>query len=89
MQSRRSLYAFYGISVPAARRPGPGWPERIGEALSRLGSALKAELRARRAAAELATMDDRTLRDIGISRSEIDYVVRQLLEARSSADRSG
>jgi len=89
MQSRRSLYAFYGISVPAARRPGPGWPERFGVVLSRLGSTLKAELQARRAAAELAAMDDRELRDIGISRSEIDYLVRQSPEASPRQRRSG
>jgi uncharacterized protein YjiS (DUF1127 family) len=77
MQSRRSLYAFYGISVPARLRPGPGWTERFSETLSRLASALKTELRARRAAAELAAMDDHMLRDIGISRSEIEHMVRQ------------
>ena len=40
-------------------------------ALSRAISAAQAELRAHRAAAELANLDDRMLRDIGISRSEI------------------
>jgi len=37
---------------------------------------VKEELRKRRAIAELAGMDDRTLRDIGIGRSEIESAVR-------------
>jgi len=45
--------------------------------LSRLATSLKAELVARRAAAELTEQDDRMLSDIGIGRSEIESAVRR------------
>jgi uncharacterized protein YjiS (DUF1127 family) len=44
--------------------------------LTALTSAIRAELRVRRAVAELATMDDDTLRDFGIGRGEIESIVR-------------
>ena|SRR5215475_4501853 len=50
---------------------------RLFEALAKARSAFRSELRARRDAAELASMDDRMLRDIGISRSEINSLVRR------------
>ena len=52
------------------------WTGLLFAILSQVAAALTAELRARRAAAELAAMDDRMLRDIGVSRSEIERVVR-------------
>lgn len=50
---------------------------RLFAALARAGSAIRAESRARRAYAELARLDDRMLRDIGVSRSEIHSLVRR------------
>ena len=52
------------------------WLMRLFAALAKARLAVQSELRARRGAAELASMDDRMLRDIGISRSEIDSLVR-------------
>jgi len=45
--------------------------------LSRAVFAIQTELRARRACAELASLDDRMLRDIGVSRTEIRGLVRR------------
>jgi len=53
------------------------WLMRLFAALAKARSAVHSELRARRDAAELASLDDRMLRDIGISRSEIDSLVRR------------
>ena|SRR5215475_3545391 len=53
------------------------WLMRLFAALAKARSAVQSELRARRDAAELASMDDRMLRDIGISRSEINSMVRR------------
>jgi uncharacterized protein YjiS (DUF1127 family) len=75
--SRSSLKKFRHIG----RRP-PRWsrPALFGwlfASLFRLSLTLRAELKARRAIAELAVMDDRMLRDIGIGRSEIERAVRE------------
>jgi uncharacterized protein YjiS (DUF1127 family) len=58
-------------------RPQSAWPLRLFAALARASSGVRAELRARRAAAELASLDDRMLRDIGVSRCEIQSLVRR------------
>src|SRR5215831_16344997 len=58
---------------------------RLFEALAKARSAFRSELRARRDAAELASMDDRMLRDIGISRSEINSLVRRPVAVRTLA----
>ena len=63
--------------IDARLRPSPRWPVRLLAALARARSTVLAELRARRAAAELASMDDHMLRDMGVSRSEIDRIVRR------------
>ena len=75
MHTARSLHSMHGID--ARSRGQSRWLRRLLGTLSRVRSALHAELRARRDAAELASMDDRMLRDIGISRCEIDTVVRR------------
>ena len=76
MHSPQSLYAVHGISIRARTRSRSRWTSLLFAILSQLAASLTAELRARRAAAELAAMDDRMLRDIGVSRSEIERVVR-------------
>jgi|SRR5690242_20321077 uncharacterized protein YjiS (DUF1127 family) len=55
----------------------PRWNLRPMALIARVVSAVQSELRARRDLAELASLDDRTLRDIGVSRSEIYGLVRR------------
>jgi uncharacterized protein YjiS (DUF1127 family) len=50
---------------------------RVGAALKRIKEVVDAELAARRAIAELLSMDDRTLRDLGITRGEIGNLIRR------------
>lgn len=77
MHTRQSLYEVHGIRAPAQDRISSRWKGWGFAIFSKLKLALKAELQARRAAAELAQMDDRMLRDMGISRSEIECVVHR------------
>ena len=82
MHSPQSLYETHRISVMRAhlRRP---LTERFGLAqvvafLKRTGTAIQTELAVRRAITQLAGMSDYQLRDIGISRYEIESAVRGL-----------
>jgi uncharacterized protein YjiS (DUF1127 family) len=82
MHSRRSLYEIHGISAPSRRQLR--WPPiarlaiaPILIALSRITRAIEARLAARQAITELASLDDRMLRDLGITRSEIESAVRR------------
>lgn len=80
MHSQASLYQIHGIVV---RRRGRSRPivrrlvARILAFLTIVKRAIEAELAARQAMAELAEMDDRMLRDLGLSRSEIENRVRR------------
>ena len=81
MHSRQSLYDIHGIGAPPRRRSR--WRSiaclgvaRILAVLKGIKKAIVAELAARDAITELASMDDRMLRDLGITRSEIKSVVR-------------
>ena len=82
MHSRQSLKEVHGISV--LPRHQPRWRSlarfaaaRILAVLKGIKEAIDAELAARRAIAELLTMDDRTLRDLGITRGEIGNLIRR------------
>jgi len=75
MHSAQFSRRTQGINAEA--RLQSRWLMRLVAALAKARSAVQSELRARRDAAELASKDDRMLRDIGISRSEIDSLVRR------------
>jgi len=82
MHSRQSLNEIHGISAPPRRQPRWRSLMRRGIAgvravLKGIKEAIDAELAARRAIAELLTMDDRTLRDLGITRGEIGNLIRR------------
>jgi uncharacterized protein YjiS (DUF1127 family) len=55
---------------------------RLFAALASAGSTVQSELRTRRDAAELKRLDDRMLRDIAVSRSEIHNLVRRPVACR-------
>ena len=81
LHSRRSLNEIHGMSAPPRRQPRWGSLMRLSIAgvlavLKGIRKAIEAELAARHAIAELASMNDRMLRDLGISRSEIENRIR-------------
>jgi mannose-6-phosphate isomerase-like protein (cupin superfamily)/uncharacterized protein YjiS (DUF1127 family) len=82
MHSQRSLYEIHGINAPP--RPQSRWSRiarrainRLLVVLTRMTEAIQAELAARRAIEELAGMNDHMLRDLGITRGEIESEVRR------------
>jgi uncharacterized protein YjiS (DUF1127 family) len=80
MHSQASLYQIHGI-VTRRRSPSRPIARRLVKQILAFSAivtrAIKAELAARRATAELAELDDHMLRDLGILRSEIASVVRR------------
>jgi|SRR5215475_922507 len=89
MHSPQSLYAVHGISIRKRSRSRSRWMRSLFSILLRLTTSFKGELRARRAAAELAEQDDRMLRDMGIGRSEIESAVRRSTTASRRRKNSG
>ena len=78
MHSRLSLSEVHDISVLSRRGPIAGTAiARVLAFLKRMKTAIEAELAARQAIAELASMSDYMLRDLGINRSEIEDAVRR------------
>jgi uncharacterized protein YjiS (DUF1127 family) len=79
MHSRRSLYEIHGISSAPRRRSRWGTLTITGllAILKRVWAAIEAELAARCAIEELAHMNDHMLRDLGISRSEVESRIRR------------
>ena len=82
MHSQRSLYQVHGISAAPLPRSRQGSMVRLVitrllAALKRIREAIGYELEARRAITELSDMNDHMLRDLGITRGEIEGVVRQ------------
>jgi uncharacterized protein YjiS (DUF1127 family) len=80
MHSKASLYEIHGLvvrrrawSLPMVRRLVAG----ILAFVTIVKRAIEAELAARQAMAELAELDDRMLRDLRLSRSEIENKVRR------------
>ena len=82
MHSRSSRYEIHGISAREDAQFRPQWGKGSFALLRRVISVVKGELEARRAARELSELDDRMLRDIGISRCDIQRIVRQNSYAR-------
>jgi len=81
MHSRQSVYEIHGISALSRRQPRWRSLARLGIArilavLKAIKKAIEAELAARHAIAELTSMDNRMLRDLGITRSEIESKIR-------------
>ncbi len=77
MHPRSSFYETRGISAREDGRFRFLWAGGRFALVTRVISALSSELEARRAAREVSELDDRMLRDIGISRSDIEGLVRQ------------
>jgi hypothetical protein len=82
LHSRQSLYEIHGISDAPARRRKRRRPlarlaiARVLAVLKSMKAAIEAELAARYANTELASMNDHMLRDLGITRSDIGDAVR-------------
>jgi uncharacterized protein YjiS (DUF1127 family) len=77
MHSQWSLFEIHGISASEEARLWLLGSKGRFVLLTRLKSWFKAGVQARRAARELASLDDRMLRDIGVSRADIQRVVRR------------
>ena len=82
MLSRPSLHEIRGIGAPEDAPVRSLWAKGTFARLRRVMSVLSGELEARRTARELCELDDRMLRDIGISRSDIHRLVRRPRYAR-------
>jgi uncharacterized protein YjiS (DUF1127 family) len=82
MHSQPSLYEIQGVSATPRRQSRRGRIarraiNRLLAILKRITAAVAADLAARHAITELASMNDHMLRDLGITRSEIENAVRR------------
>jgi uncharacterized protein YjiS (DUF1127 family) len=82
MHSRQSLSEVHGVSILPRRQSRRRPIVRTALAhilafLKRAKMAIEAELAARQAITELASMNDQMLRDLGINRCEIENAVRR------------
>ena len=69
------LEAEFSAPPQPVRVASPGWIASISSIVAKARSRIR-QRRERRLAAELHCFDDRSLRDIGISRCDIEYLVR-------------
>ena len=80
MHSRQSLYEIHGMSIERRRPRSRLVAQLIARIVAFMTKEVKrtieAELKIRRAMAELAKMDDHMLRDLGIHRGEIEDRLR-------------
>jgi uncharacterized protein YjiS (DUF1127 family) len=77
MHTSESLYAIHGIINQPRSGTRPRWIQSLLAMCSLTRRALQRELEIRRAVAELESLNDRLLNDIGISRHDIECVVRR------------
>jgi uncharacterized protein YjiS (DUF1127 family) len=75
IHTAQSLYEVHGI-VLQQKRSSPGLIGRIGSFVRSLASEIQRRHRLRKDLKHLQSMSDRMLDDIGISRGEIEQVVR-------------
>jgi uncharacterized protein YjiS (DUF1127 family) len=74
--SAATLEAAYLVRSETARAAPLGWSASITALLAKFRSRIRRERDSRLAIAELRALDDRTLRDLGISRCDIEYFAR-------------
>src|SRR5262245_3471743 len=74
--ARRERSRVMNALARSAMHEFTGWLGALARGCSRLAHTWVAERQLRRAAREMQRLDDRTLKDIGVCRSEIDFVVR-------------
>lgn len=88
MHTAQSLYEVHGLSTPRQRRRARLIARllvaRIIGFVARAKRAIEGELAARQAIDELVSMNDHMLRDLGISRGEIESAVRRPTPRSSS-----
>jgi uncharacterized protein YjiS (DUF1127 family) len=75
-RSRSSFLASRSFPTEVAVDPPPGWLVSIKSAITSMRSMTSQWQARRRAIAELRALDDRSLRDIGLLRCEIDSLPR-------------
>jgi len=75
-RSRSSFLADRSFPTARAVNPPPGWLVSIKSAITGMRSVISRWWTRRGAIAELRALDDRSLRDIGLLRCEIDQIPR-------------